>query len=252
MDAEQYHIEGISGLLDRIDWNHLRDRFGIERETVTENPTVARQLAYGEYTDLVPGSTDDLVGLFSLKATPSDDGGFWKVTAYTMERPKGEGEDLYLLGTRIRSEAIRKALLERTGWDAPDGTRRFGPANANAGTLVTVETQGRRVPYLVSVHQPTNRVVGMPADQVRSYFMDGKGLSRGREMYGVRFSENQIRILCDSGTVFLKGCRTKDGRIFNCFVQFDASRQQPVICHPVWLRDVQKTGVDFGLTPQRP
>ena len=84
-------------------------------------------------------------------------------------------------------------------------------------------------------------------EQVKLYFLDKDGASRGKSMYGVAFTEDQIKALCEGKAVRLDGCRTKGGESFNCYVQFDAAQRQVVSCHPGWLKEAQKTGTDLGL-----
>lgn len=233
--------------LDRINWESLQNTFGISRDTVMQNPHIASQLAWGQMTDLIPGSTQDISGMFSLRAYPSGEGQEFKVKVYTMERPKNESDTLFLYRTPITSDAVKKALLEKTDWIGQDGTRKFGYANANGGKPVTIEIDGKKQQYLVSIHQPTNRIVGMPVEQVRSYFIDKDNNSRGRGIYGVAFSDEQIKSLCEGKAVRMDGCRTKDGESFSCYVQFDAAQRQAVTCHPAWIKEAMRAGTDLGL-----
>ena len=56
--------------LDKINWDSLKEKYGISKESVTQNPTIASQLAYGQMTDLVYGSNAEITGQFSLRAYP--------------------------------------------------------------------------------------------------------------------------------------------------------------------------------------
>lgn len=233
--------------LDRIDWESLQRNYGISMDAVKQNPHIASQLAWGQMTDLIPGSTQDISGMFSLRAYPSGEGQDFKVKVYTMERPKTEADTLFLYKTPITSDSVKKALLEKTDWVGQDGSRKFGYANANGGRPITLEHDGRKQQYLVSIHQPTNRVVGMPVEQVKAYFMDRDGNSRGRGIYGVQFSDEQIKALSEGKAVRMDGCKTRDGENFSCYVQFDAAQRQAVTCHPTWLKEAMRTGTDLGL-----
>ena len=242
--------EDVIQRLDNIDWEALKSRFGISRDSVMKNTTVARQLAYGQYTDLVPGSTEEISGMFSLRAYPQGDGAPWKVKAYTMEKPKTLEDDLYIYGNRITSDAVRKSLLEKTDWIGSDGNRKYGYANANAGVPIQLEIDGRRQQYLVSIHTQTNRIVGMPVEHVKALFFDQDGNSRGRSVYGVRLTDTQAQSLAEGRAVRVDGCTTKEGEKFSCVVQFDAAQRQVAPAHPSWIKEAQKAGVDLGLGPK--
>lgn len=103
--------EDVSKRLDCIDWEAVSAKCGISREAVEKNPAIASQLAYGQYTDLIPGVSGDLSGSFSLRAYPQQEGEPWKVKMYTMERPKTVDDNLYLYGEKITSEKVKKGLL---------------------------------------------------------------------------------------------------------------------------------------------
>ena len=74
--------------LDKINWDNLKDKYGISREAVMSNPHIASQLAYGQMTDLIHGNTKELSGQFSLRAYPTGKGETWEVKVFTMERAK--------------------------------------------------------------------------------------------------------------------------------------------------------------------
>ena len=233
--------------LNNINWESLKSKYGISKDSVMQNPVIASQLAYGQYTDLVPGSTEEISGMFSLRAYPQADGQEWKVKVYTMEKPKTEADAIFLYKQPITLDSVKKALFEKTSWEGNDGQVKRGFANANGGRPVTIEVDGRKQEFLISIHQPTNRIVGIPVEQVRLFFVDKDGASRGKNMYGVTFTDDQIKALCEGKAVRLDGCKTKTGETFNCYVQFDAAQRQVVSCHPGWLKEAQKTGTDLGL-----
>ena len=239
--------EDVSKRLDCIDWEAVSAKCGISREAVEKNPAIASQLAYGQYTDLIPGVSGDLSGSFSLRAYPQQDGEPWKVKMYTMERPKTMDDNLYLYGAKITSEKVKKGLLEKTDWLGTDGSRKYGYANANGGSPISIEIDGRKEQYLVSIHQPTNRVVGIRVDQVRAFLLTESGESRGKGIYGVSFSQEQAEALAEGKAVRMDGCKTKDGNTFSCYVQFDAAQRQVVPCHPTWIKEALKAGTDLGL-----
>lgn len=243
---EQNISKEVQDRLNKINWESLKP-FGITQESVMQNPTVAGQLAYGQYTDLFPASNEEFVGMVSLHAYMPKDSDMMTVKVYTMDKPKSEKDDLFIYGRPLTSESAKKALFERTSWAGNDGQTRWGPANANAGKPITLEVKGVKQDYLVSIHQPTNRLVAMPVEQVKLLFMNKEGESRGNGMYGVTFSQEQIDALCDGKAIRLDGCKTKTGETFNCYVQFDVAMRQAVPCHPGWLKEAQRTGTDLGL-----
>ena len=40
----------VQNRLNKINWNRLKEKYGISKETIMKNPTVATQLAYGQMT----------------------------------------------------------------------------------------------------------------------------------------------------------------------------------------------------------
>jgi len=238
--------EEVERRLEMIDWESVEKTCGITKEKVLQNETVARQLAYGQQSDLIFGYTDTISGLFSLKSFPTNDGEVWKVKVSTIEQEKTMDSDLYFMGTKIYSEPVKKALLEKTDWIGADGRRRYGYANASAGRYIPIERDGKKVDYLLSIHQPTNKIIGMPRDQVLSFFFDGE-VPRQRQVYGKELDEEQIRSLCEGNSVIVRGCRDKDCNEFNVCVQFDAAQRRIVVSHPTWIKQAMKDGFDIGL-----
>ena len=233
--------------LDMINWDSLKDKYGISRDTFYTNPHLASQLAYGQMTDLVFASKEDFSGLLSLRANMDTSGEKpeMKVRAFTMEKPKTMADTLYLYKQPITSEAVKEALLEKGEWLGPDGKKMHGHLNANGGRPITLNIDGKRQQFLVSLHHPTNRVVGMSLDSVRSFFYDKDNNLRGRGMYGVPFSEEQVKGLIEGNAVVHSGLR-KDGESFSCCVQFDAAKREPAISHPSWLKQAQKAGAEIA------
>ena len=52
----------IQNRLNKINWDHQKEKYWISKETIMKNPTVATQLAYGQMTDLADGSTIEVDG----------------------------------------------------------------------------------------------------------------------------------------------------------------------------------------------
>ena len=247
MENEIKISEDVQKRLANIDWKSLEEVYGIRQDSIMRNPAIASQLAYNQMTDLVPGANDIISGMFSLRAFPGGEGEPWKVKIYTIEPAKGKDDTIFLYNQPIYSDAVKEALFERTDWIGNDGSRKKGFANANGGRPVTITVDGRKQDFLVSIHQPTHRVVGMPVEQVKSYFINNEGESRGRGMYGVKFSDDQIKSLAEGKAVRLDGCKNSQGEAFSCYVQFDCAARQVTTCHPGWLKEAQKTGTDLGL-----
>ena len=233
--------------LDMINWDSLKDKYGISRDTFYNNPHLASQLAYGQMTDLVFASKEDFSGLLSLRANMDTSGEKpeMKVKVFTMEKPKTMADTLYLYRQPITSEKVKEALLATGEWLGPDGKKMGGHLNANGGRPITLNIDGKRQQFLVSMHHPTNRVVGMSLDSVRAYFYDKDNNLRGRGMYGVPFTEEQVKGMLEGNAVVHSGLR-KDGESFSCCVQFDAAKREPVISHPSWLKQAQKAGAEIA------
>ena len=80
--------------LDKINWESLKAKYGISKESITRNPAIATQLAYGQMTDLVPANTPEMNAMFSLRAYPTESGE-WTVKLSSMEKPKTANDTLY-------------------------------------------------------------------------------------------------------------------------------------------------------------
>lgn len=234
----------VQNRLNKINWENLKEKYGISKESIMQNPAIASQLAYGQMTDLVYGGTKELSGLFSLRAYPQGENQEWTVRLFTMEKPKTANDTLYLYNQPITSAKVKEALLERTSWEDASQKTRYGLANANGGRPIAIEVDGRKQEFLVSIHQPTNRVVGMPVEQVKAMLMDADGHSRGKSMYGVTFTDEQAKALSEGKAIAISGMK-RDGERFTCCVQFDAVQRQVVTCHPTWFKEAQKAGLDM-------
>ena len=231
--------------LDKINWDSLKEKYGISKESITQNPHIANQLAYGQMTDLVRGNTSELSGVFSLRAYPKGDGSEWAVKVYTMEKAKTAKDNITVYNQPITSERVKEALFERTSWTDQNGEKRTGLANANGGRPISLMLDGRKQDCLVSIHQPTNRIVIMPVEQVRSFLFDKDGNLRGKSLYGVQFSKDQAHALAEGKAVVIGGLR-KDGTEFKCCAQFDAAQRHVVACHPKWFQEALRAGMDGG------
>lgn len=236
--------------LNKIDWDGLEKSVGITRKMVEAKPAIAAQLAYQQHTDLIFGSNKNIAGMFSLRAVPGKgENDPWTVKAYTMENEKKPGDRLFLYGNEITSQSAKDALLERTSWENSQGKKVFGYANANAGRPIAIMREGEngektKEHYLVSLHQPTNRIVGIPVSAVKGMLLNEDGTSRGTTVYGVKLSDDQVNKLCEGKAVVINGCKTAEGKEFNTAVQFDVARRQIVASHPTWLKEAQRAGVD--------
>ena len=242
---EQTLSKDVQEKLDLINWDSLKEKYGISRDSIYNDPRIASQLAYGMMTDLVYANKEDFTGPLSLRANLDTSGEKpeMKVKVYTIEKPKTSADQLYLYRQPITSEKVREALLEKTKWTGPDGKEYKGLANANGGRPITLNIDGRKQQFLVSIHQPTNRVGGMSLDSVRSYFYDKDINLRGRGMYGVPFTPEQINGLIEGKAVVHTGQR-KDGEAFTCCIQFDAAKREPTVSHPSWFKEAQRAGMD--------
>ena len=244
---EQTLSKDVQEKLDMINWEALKDKYGVSRDSFNNNPQLASQLAYGQMTDLVFASKEDFSGLLSLRASldTSGDKPEMKVKVFTMEKEKSEKDTLFIYRQPITSDAVKKALFEKGKWQGPDGREMSGYLNANGGRPITLNIDGKRQQFLVSLHHPTNRVVAMSLDSVRSYFYDKDNNLRGRGMYGVPFTEEQVKGLIEGNAVVHSGIR-KDGESFSCGVQFDAAKREPTVSHPSWLKQAQKAGAEIA------
>lgn len=262
--------QDVSERLDKMDWDGLKQATGVTRETVEANPRIARQLAYGQKTELVFGNTPDLAGLFSLRAFPQQDPNGnelpWKIKSYTMENEKTlanclgrneKGEEysrayFYAHGQRnlITSPSIVKSLLEKTNWVGNDGENRYGFANANAGKPVAAMVKDRdgnerKEYFLVSYFAPTNTFEGISVDSVKRHLENAN-----LKMYGVEITPDQKEKLAEGKAVFLKDCTTKEGQKFSTCIQFDAAQRQLVPAHPTWMKQMLAAGVEVN-TPKQ-
>ena len=252
--ADEQLRDDVKQLLDNIDWNSVSE-FENLRATVERNPQIAEQLAYGEMTDLVRATSKTITGQFSLRAIPNGEGKPWALRMYNIEKkPDPAKEDIYYKGSKITSPDILRGLFERTSWIGADGKQKHGYANANAGKPVGYRDQETgQIKYdIVSFHQPTNRLVGIPVDAVKNMFVDKEtGEYRKRQIYGTEITPKQADALAEGKAVKIEG-QTREGETFTTFVQFDAARRRVVPCHPAWLKEAEKAGVDLGIGNQKP
>ena len=240
--------------LDKIDWKTLEKSTGITRKQIEETPKIAAQLAYGQVTDLVYGSTPDVSGLYALRAIPekADSGKLWNVKSYTIDNKKDESSELFLYGSAIYSEKAKKALFEQTSWIGNDGKKVFGRANANAGLPIGVnftkpDGTKEKQHFLVSFHAPTNRLFGIPVDAVRNMLQNEDGTARDVQIYGAKLSDAQVEALVTGRAVKVDGCKDKEGKTFSTCVQFDVCKRQLVPVHPIALKEAERMGVDTGI-----
>ena len=246
--AEVQLRDEVRQMLDNIDWSSVSE-FEKLRETVEKDPLIAEQLAYGEMTDLVRASSKNITGQFSLRAYPTGEGQPWAIKMYNIEKRLDPKEDIFYKGSKITSPEIIRALFERTSWVGADGKTKNGYANANAGRPVGYrDPETGKVKYdIVSLHQPTNRLVGIPVEAVRNMFVDREtGEYRKRQIYGAEITPQQADALAEGKAVKIEG-QTREGETFTTFVQFDATRRRVVPCHPAWLKEAEKAGVELGI-----
>ena len=246
--AEVQLRDEVRQMLDNIDWSSVSE-FEKLRETVEKDPLIAEQLAYGEMTDLVRASSKNITGQFSLRAYPTGEGQPWAIKMYNIEKRLDPKEDIFYKGSKITSPEIIRALFERTSWVGADGKKKNGYANANAGRPVGYrDPETGKVKYdIVSLHQPTNRLVGIPVEAVRNMFVDREtGEYRKRQIYGAEITPQQADALAEGKAVKIEG-QTREGETFTTFVQFDATRRRVVPCHPAWLKEAEKAGVELGI-----
>ena len=90
----------------------------------------------------------------------------------------------------------------------------------------------------------------MSLDSVRSFFYDKDNNLRGKGMYGVPFTEEQVKGLIEGNAGVHSGMR-KDGEAFSCCVQFDAAKREPTVSHPSWLKQAQKAGAELAPKQQQ-
>ena len=244
---EQTLSKDIQEKLDMVDWDRLKDKYGISRDAFYSSPQLASQLVYGQMTDLVFASKEDFSGLLSLRANLDTSGEKpeMKVKVFTMEKKKYPGDPLYLYRQPITSDKVREALVDRGEWIGQDGKKVKGQLNANGGRPITLNIDGKKQQFLVSIHQPTNRVVGMSVDSVRAYFFDKDNNLRGKGMYGVPFTAEQANGMIEGNAVVHSGVR-KDGQTFTCCVQFDAAKREPTVSHPRWFKEAQSAGAEIS------
>ena len=252
--ADEPLRDDVRKILDNIDWNSVSE-FPDLRATVERDHKIAEQLAYGEMTDLVRASSKTITGQFSLRAIPNGEGNPWAIKMYNIEKRLDPAkEDIYYKGSKITSPEILRGLFERTTWTGADGKQKHGYANANAGRPVGYrDIENGQIRYdIVSLHAPTNRLVGIPVDAVKSMFIDKEtGEYRKRQIYGAEITPKQADALAEGKAVKIEG-QTREGETFTTFVQFDASKRRVVPCHPAWLKEAEKAGVDLGIGERKP
>lgn len=241
-EANQVQLpEWVLKRLEKVDWNQLTTELGVDKDFILGNERIATQLANGIMTDLVPCKLGSIYGEISLSPTYSKDDDTIRCKGYTRQSNLSVNERMFVYGVEIGSEVIKKALCEKTGWEI-NGKRVSGYANANAGCQVTLDIKDHgKQKFLLSVHEPTNRVVAMSADVVRKWFdatrvdkETGEEVKYNCSKYGVQFSSSDIDLLVDGKRVFIAS-QNKDGEMFSCWLQYDVAKRDVVVCHPIQL-----------------
>ena len=251
--------------LDKMNWDALKKATGITREQIEKQPDLAAELAYGQMTSgMVFGSTEDISGMYALRAVPAKEGELWRIKAYTKENEKIFNEQdpaktgLFLYGNQIYSKEGIKDLFEKTAWKNSEDKRVYGNANLNAGREIaikrTVDGKETKENYLIGIHKATQRVVGVPCKAVFNMLagLDKDGNPRltndGKPfvttVYGVELSKEQCQALSEGKHVLLQGCKSREGNTFNCFVQFDPVRRQVSISHPTAAKEMERMGIN--------
>ena len=112
---EQTLSKDVQEKLDMINWESLKDKYGISRDSFYNNPHLASQLVYGQMTDLVFAGKEDFSGMLSLRANMDTSGEKpeMKVKVFTMEKEKTEKDALYLYRQPITSEACKPGWAGR-------------------------------------------------------------------------------------------------------------------------------------------
>lgn len=258
--------------LDKINWKGLEDTFGITREQIEKRPQVAKDLAYGAMTDLIPFSKNGISGEISLRAqpTPNASGKLWDVKGYTKLEPKTADDKLFFYGEEVYSKTAKKNLFEMTSWEGSDGKRKQGRANASTGIPVSIAFPKRdengqivknekgeieREPkksYIMSIHQPTNQLVGIEVEKLKAKLQNSPN---GVSMYGVKLTDAQVEAVAMGKAVTLQGCKNSKGEKFDSFpglgtpVQFDVAKMTLVAVHPTALKQAMQMGA--GATTEK-
>ena len=120
-----------------INWDGLKDKYGISPETFYNSQYLASQLVYGLMTDLVFTSKEDFSGLLSLRASMDTSGEKpeMKVKVFTMEKPKTMSDTIYLYRQPITREKVKDALLERGEWIGSDSSHSPFNCYFHSGTV---------------------------------------------------------------------------------------------------------------------
>ena len=103
---EQTLSKDVQKKLDMINWDSLKEKYGISRDSFYNNPHLASQLVYGQMTDLVFAGKEDFSGMLSLRANMDTSGEKpeMKVKVFTMEKEKTEKDALYLYRQPVTSD----------------------------------------------------------------------------------------------------------------------------------------------------
>ena len=109
---EQTLSKDVQEKLDMINWESLKDKYGISRDSFYNNPHLASQLVYGQMTDLVFAGKEDFSGMLSLRANMDTSGEKpeMKVKVFTMEKEKTAKDNIMVYNQPITSEKVREAL----------------------------------------------------------------------------------------------------------------------------------------------
>lgn len=260
--------EFIQNRLNLIDWDKFRDTYGVDKKYFLGNERLATQLANGQVTDFVPCNLKTVdgarcIGNIALQAQFYSDGTY-KINNFT----PSVDPDLTVYGEQLWSKSATEKLLKtfarpvyRTDKDGnvmKDGKGQnivlaWNPVHeyANAGKPIVLKRTGAdgkevETKYLVSLdhvcrgkdgkaYRGTNRLFLIPCDNVKSYLTNVAS-----KLYGHEFTPAQIDALSEGKDLLIKDFQTKDGKVFEAVVQFDAVQHKVVPIEPDYWRQTQK------------
>ncbi|MDD5891092.1 MAG: hypothetical protein PUC72_00975 [Bacteroidales bacterium] len=252
----------VKSQLDKIDWDRMKESYGIDKEKIYSNPRLASQIANGEVTDIM-----------QMRLNVANVGHVYVEGAFQVRYGRDKEPDvryiqverepkLFINGEELRSERIRERLLETYTHkvQGEDGTsrkeERYAYANGGYPITLTFENKetGEKEPrkYLVSFDAPmynkegkhyrgTQRLFLISCKEVENYLKNV-----GKSLYNHTFTEAEISALVEGKDIYIEDFTNSKGEKFDYPVQFDAVSRRVVPVNPSWFRELQAKKRDMA------
>lgn len=247
--------EFIKSRLEKLPWEEIEANYGIKKEFVMSNEQIARQLANGQVTDYVKcyAKQGNLMVMGPMALQANFRGDKVEVKHFTIN----PNPDLSLYGDALKSDKIAERLLDtyEVAIKNDEGkvvSKHKNYSFANGGAPITLTRKAAdgtdvKTKHLVSfdnfvynnkgeIIRGTQRLFTTPCADVLNYLE-----KVAPTMYGHEFTPEQRQALSEGKDLYIEDFKTKDGKVFDAVVQYNAvSRQVVTVQTPFWRETLRK------------